>query len=274
MEIKFRTQKSYKSLNSFLTAEHFSKSLISFYKKNNHMISVNNETKDTTIPVAKGDVILVKLPNEGNDIPLIDKPLEIVYEDRFLLIINKPANLATTPTRAHYDNNLSGMIVNHFKDIKLKSKVHLVNRLDKETRGLLIVAKHQYIHALLSSIKIDKKYRAKLDGILKPTSGIIEKRIAKLESSMERVEKADGDISITKYNVKKYKDNKTYVEAELITGRTHQLRLHFKLLGHPIIGDPLYGQVGNFLYLQSFYLKFKHPIINRTISIKLKKEWD
>ncbi len=274
MIITFKAKKEYKSVNSFLESKRFSDSLISFYKKNNHLIKINGETKNTLSNVSKGSTIEIQLPKETNKIPLINKPINIVYEDRFLLIINKPANLATTPTRAHYENNISGMIANYYRENKIESKIHLVNRLDKETRGLILLAKHQYIHALLSQIKIEKKYRAKLIGELKPNSGIIEKRIAKIEGSMERAENPNGEISITKYNVKKHIDGYSNVEAELVTGRTHQLRLHFKLLGYPILGDPLYGVKQKHLYLQSYYLKFKHPIFNKTISVKLKKDWD
>lgn len=274
MKIIFKAKTKYISVNSFLKSKGFSEPLISFYKKNNQLIKINGDATNTLVEIKKGSIVEIQLPKETNKIPLIDKPIEIVYEDRFLLIINKPANLASNPTRAHFDNNLSGMIANYYKDSKIESKIHLVNRLDKETRGLILVAKHQYIHALLSNIKIEKRYRAKLVGKLNPESGIIEKRIAKIEGSMEREESPNGDISITKYYVKKYYDGYTNIEAELITGRTHQLRLHFKLLGHPILGDPLYGVKQKQLYLQSFYLKFKHPILNKTISVKLKREWD
>ena len=273
MEIKYKSKKKYNSINTFLKAKKFSDTLISLYKKNNHMVKVNGETLNTLSPIKKNSIIAITLPNETNKIPLIEKPLNIVYEDNFYLIINKPVDLASSPTRAHILNNVSGMIANYFKDNRIKSKVHLVNRLDKETSGLMIVAKHQYFHALMADAKIIKKYRVLVDGLLKPTIGTIEKNITKQEGNKKRIEDSDGSISITKYKVKKYFKETTSVEAQLVTGRTHQLRLHFSLLGHPIVGDSLYGKGGGRLHLQSYYLKFKHPIYQKTISVKLKKEW-
>jgi 23S rRNA pseudouridine1911/1915/1917 synthase len=273
MKITFKALKSYRSLNTFLEAKGFSTSLISFYKNNNHLIKINEKSVNTLTPINKKDNIEVVLPNETNAIPLINNPLNIVYEDPFIMIINKPANLASSPTRAHILNNVSGMIANHFKNQKINSKVHLVNRLDKETRGLILIAKHQYIHALLSSLKIVKKYRLVAKGKVKPKRGIIEKKIAKSNDSNRRIESVKGDLSITKYEVKSFRNNLSYIEAQLITGRTHQLRLHFSLIGNPIVGDPLYGDGGKDLLLQSYYLKFKHPIYNKILSFKLKRDW-
>jgi 23S rRNA pseudouridine1911/1915/1917 synthase len=273
MKITFKALKSYRSLNTFLEAKGFSKSLVSFYKNNNHLIKINQESVNTLTPIIKKDFIEIELPKETNAIPLIDKPLNIIYEDPFVMVINKPENLASSPTRAHILNNVSGMIANHFNSKNINSKIHLVNRLDKETRGLMLVAKHQYFHALLSRAKIIKKYRLVAKGKIKQKRGIIEKTIAKSQDSNRRIETKNGDLSITKYEVKSFKNNLSYIEAQLITGRTHQLRLHFSLIGNPIVGDPLYGDGGKTLHLQSFYIKFKHPVYNKILSFKLKREW-
>ena len=269
----FKAKRDYKSVNNYLKSIGFSDKLISFYKKNNNLIKLNGVENNTLEPVLKKSKVEIFLPNESNNIPLIDKPLNIVYEDNFYLIINKPSNLASSPTQRHIENNVSGMIANYFKEQKISSKVHLVNRLDKENSGLMIIAKHQIFHSLMVKSNITKKYRLLVEGFVKPESGTIEKKIGKLGDLQKRVELVDGDNSITKYQVKKYFSDKSLVEAELVTGRTHQIRLHFSLIGHPIVGDSLYGNKGEYLFLQSYYLKFKHPIYNKVMSFKLSKPW-
>jgi 23S rRNA pseudouridine1911/1915/1917 synthase len=273
MKVNFNVTKNYTSVKNFLKARGFSESLLTTYVNNQHLIRVNNKQSNLEDRITKGSKVEVILTNETNKIVLVNKPIEVVYEDRYLLIINKPHNLAATPTRATVDNNLSGMVASYFRSIKLSSKVHLVYRLDSETSGIILVAKHQLIHNLLSNLKIESKYRAKVVGKIKPDSGIIEKRISKLESSKERIESIKGEDTLTKYEVKHFENNESNLEAEIIKGRSPQLRLHFKLLGHPIVGDNLYGEKGRILNLQNYFIKFKHPITNRVISVKLKREW-
>lgn len=274
MKVKFKASKNYSSVKTYLKARGFSDSLLSIYQKNQHLVKVN--TKPTTLEnkLVKGSKIEVSLINETNKVVLINKPLQVVFEDQYLMIVNKPHNMSSTPTKATIENNLSGVIANYYRNIKLNSKIHLINRLDTETSGLILVAKHQFIHNLLASLNINFKFRAKLIGQIKPEKGIIEKRIAKLEGSKERIETIKGNNTITKYDVKRFENNESNIEAEIVSGKSPQLRLHFKSMGHPIVGDKLYGGKGKILYLQNFFIKFKHPITNRVISVKLKKEWN
>jgi 23S rRNA pseudouridine1911/1915/1917 synthase len=273
MKVKFKASKNYASIETFLKAKGFSGALLPTYINNLNLIKINNKRANLEDKIIKSSRIEVELTKESNKVVLINKPLEVVYEDPYLMIVNKPHNLAATPTKATIDNNLSGIIANYFRNIKLNSKIHLVNRLDTETSGIILVAKHQFIHSLLSELKIKSKFRAKLVGQIKPTSGVIEKRVAKVDNSKEIVEASNGDNSVTKYIVKHFENNESYIEAELIKGRNPQLRLHFKLVGHPIVGDRLYGFKDKILYLQNYFIKFKHPITNRIISVKLKREW-
>jgi 23S rRNA pseudouridine1911/1915/1917 synthase len=274
MKIKFKVSKNYNSLRAYLKARGFSNSLLSTYENNQHLIKANNKPINLTDKLIKGTKVEINLTNETNKVALINKPLDVIYEDQYLIIVNKPHNMSTTQTKLTIDYNLSGIIANYYRNIKLNSKIHLVNRLDTETSGIILVAKHQLIHALLSATKIASKYRAKVVGQIRPDKGVIEKRIDKLEGSKERIEAAKGNISITKYEVKHFENNESNIEAELVKGKSPQLRLHFKLLGHPIVGDKIYGGSGKILYLQKFFIKFKHPITNRVISVKLKREWN
>ena len=274
MKVKFKANKNYKSVRTYLKARGFSDSLLSTYENKQHLIKVNNKSISLNDKINKGSKIDINLTKETNKVLLINKPLDVIYEDQYLMIVNKPHNMCTTPTKLTIDNNLSGVIANYFRSIKLNSRIHLVSRLDTETSGIILVAKHQLIHALLSATKISSKYRAKVTGQIKPDKGIIEKRIAKLEGSKEQIETIKGNNCITKYDVKHFENNESNIEAEVLKGKSPQLRLHFKLLGHPIVGDKIYGGSGKILYLQKFFIKFKHPITNRIISVKLKREWN
>jgi 23S rRNA pseudouridine1911/1915/1917 synthase len=273
MKVKFKATKNYTSIETFLKAKGFSGRLLPTYLNNLNLIRVNNKTSNLKDKIILGSSIEIELTKETNKLVLIDKPVDIAYEDPYLMIVNKPHNLSSTPNKATIDNNLSGIIANYFRNIKLKSKIHLINRLDAETSGIVLVAKHQLIHSLLSEVKIVSKYRAKLTGAIKPLRGIIEKRITKLDEVKQRIESADGSLSVTKYVVKYVSNNESNVEAELIKGKSPQLRLHFKLMGFPIVGDKIYGGAGKILHLQNYFIKFKHPITNRIISVKLKREW-
>jgi 23S rRNA pseudouridine1911/1915/1917 synthase len=273
MKVNFNSSKNYTSVYNFLKARGFSESLLSSYLNNEHLIKVNNKSTKLDNKIIKGSKVEVSLTNETNKIVLVSKPLDVVYEDQYLMIVNKPHNIHSTPNKTSIDNNLSGIISNYFRSIKINSKIHLVNRLDAETSGITLVAKHQLIHSLLSNLKIVSKYRVKVEGKLTPESGIIEKKIAKLEGSKERVESTDGNLTLTKYQVKHFENKESNVEAEIVRGKSPQLRLHFKLMGHPIVGDKLYKGKGKILFLQNYFIKFKHPITNRIISVKLKREW-
>jgi 23S rRNA pseudouridine1911/1915/1917 synthase len=273
MKVKLKASKNYSSIETFLKAKGFSNAILVSYLNNLNLVKVNNKTPYLEDKITKGSIIEVALTKETNKLLLVNKPLEVLYEDTYLMIVNKVHNLSATPTKATLEYNLSGIIANYFRNMKINSKVHLVNRLDFETSGITLVAKHQFIHSLLNDTKVISKYRAKLTGVIKPLSGVIEKRISKLESSKERVESSIGYDSVTKYVVKNIENNESNVEAELVKGRSPQLRLHFKLMGHPIVGDKLYGGKGKTLHLQNFFIKFKHPITSRIISVKLKREW-
>ena len=173
----------------------------------------------------------------------------------------------------HYQYHLSGMIYKYFKENNIKSTVHFVNRLDYETSGLIIIAKHQYIHHLFNYVKINKYYYCIVENILKDKKGIIDKPILKLENDpKKRIIDEKGKRSITEYEVIKEFNNFSLINVHLLTGRTHQIRLHFSSIGHPLIGDTLYNSTfdnnGDIL-LFSYHLDFIHPITNKEINITL-----
>ena len=177
------------------------------YSENNiyHLISNKNVLINDKVVTSKNDTtpwflstITVTLNDELSTLPINKTKIDIVYEDDYLLIVNKPYNLDIEPTKANYIDNLSAMINDYFINHNIKSKIHLVNRLDKLTSGLVIVAKNQYIHNLFAKTKINKRYYALVEGNIN-NSGTIKVNLKKDENSIKRIVAEDGKPCITKY---------------------------------------------------------------------------
>ena len=211
-----------------------------------------------------------------NIVPNSNIELNILFEDDYLLIVDKPANLPVHPSILHYENSLSNGVKYYFDKIGLKKKIRPVNRLDKDTSGIVIFAKSEYIQECLvkqmKSGTFKKYYIAVLDGVLENEGGTINAPIARKENSIiERIVSDDGDNAISHYKVLKKFFNMTEVEFSLETGRTHQLRVHSKYIGHPIVGDTLYGSSSDSIERQALHaykVKFIHPISNTKILLK------
>ena len=199
--------------------------------------------------------------------------LDIVFEDEWILIINKPAGLATHPSILHFSNSLCNGVRFYFDSIGLKKKVRPVNRLDLNTSGLVIFAKCEYIQeCLISQMKINlfkKEYLAICNGIFENKSGTINLPISRKENSIiERCVSEDGQTSITNYKVLKEFNTYSLVKCSLETGRTHQIRVHMSAIGHPLIGDSLYGNASNLISRQALHcyrLCFLHPILKNNL---------
>ncbi len=266
-----------KTLYENLREQMFSDSLINKIKRtpNSLFFGDKNISYDSNLKLE--GLLTIILPNEETKINRISGDLNIVYEDDYLLILNKPHNLAVIGTIAHYNYHLSGMIIDYFIKQKLSSTVHYVNRLDKDTSGLIIIAKHQYIHALMSKVKIEKKYRLLVQGKLEEKEGTLSYKIKKDDSfrSTKYYVDDNGVEAITEYKLIKYIKECSDIEATLVTGKTHQLRVQFSYLGYPILGDVIYGDKNssNYLHLQSYYVGFRHPITHKLLKFSLPKEW-
>lgn len=270
-ELKFKVNKD-QEIKEFFLENCFSNKLLTFYLHNQHLIKLNGSSL-TTYNLKKDDIITITFIDEESNINLINGNINIVYEDEYILILNKPKNIAVNGTTRHYLYHLSGMIYKYFLDNNIKSTVHFVNRLDYETSGLIIIAKHQYIHHLFNYIKINKKYYCIVENILENKNGLIDKPILKLENDpKKRVIDEKGKRSLTEYSVIKEFNNFSLIDVTLHTGRTHQIRLHFSSINHPLIGDTLYGSNysnNNDILLFSYHLDFIHPITKKEISITL-----
>lgn len=239
--------------------------------KTNKNIFINNKIAFINDDIHLNDTISVLIDFEEDNSNIVPTKMElnIVYEDEFMLILNKPAGIAIHPSCMHFDTSLSNGVRYYFDSIGLKKKIRPVNRLDKDTSGLVIFAKNEYIQECLvnqmKSKTFKKEYLAILNGILENNTGTINAPITREDNSIiKRCIREDGDVSITHYEiVKNLENDMCLVKFILETGRTHQIRVHSSYIGHPIIGDTLYGTSSNLISrqaLHSYKIEFIHPI--------------
>lgn len=220
-------------------------------------------------PVRKGDQIRLILPEEESE-NIIPEPIqvELVYEDDEVLVVNKPPNLCVHPTMLHTSGTLANGIVYHWLQNGERRKFRPVNRLDKDTSGLVLIAKSQYAHQQLAAMqkegKIDRYYEALVEGVLAEEKGTISAPIMRKEDSiMERVVHEEGQYAVTHYWVLQRFSGCTHIQLKLDTGRTHQIRVHMKHIGHPLLGDDLYGGNKKVMARQALHarkLSFPHPL--------------
>lgn len=251
--------------------------LITKLKKANK-IYLNSLPTYTKKSVTVGDTVsvLIDFEEDNSNIVASNIPLNIIYEDDYLLVLNKPANIAIHPSILHFYNSLSNGVKFYFDKLGLKKKIRIVNRLDRNTSGIVILAKNEYIQeCLIKQMKTNefkKEYLAIAKGILESKSGTLNFPIARKEGSIiERTVSSDGDSAITHYDVVKEFNNLSLVHIVLETGRTHQIRVHFSHIGHPILGDTLYGSPSELINrqaLHSYKLTFIHPVTKKELILE------
>ena len=270
----------YKNINEILSLEFkiSSKLKNKLIKKN--MVFLNGNICDTRNNINIGDKLIIDLNYKEDNSNIIPKEmnLDIIYEDNWLLVINKPAGITIHPSILHFDNSLSNGVRFYFDKIGLKKKIRPINRLDKDTSGLIIFAKCEYIQECLSlQMKegiFEKEYLCLVSGTFNQKAGTINLPIARKEGSiMERCIDEKGKQAITHYKVLKEFENYSLVQCTLETGRTHQIRLHMSSIGHPLLGDTLYGTSSPLISrqaLHSYKIKFIHPITKKELELTAK----
>lgn len=249
---------------------------------NDEYILVNDKKVKGSYKVSVGDIINIK---DGYVKEMDVKPkkmdLDIVFEDDYLMVINKPSGLVVHPGNGNYDNTLVNGLMYYTKNLSNvgeEFRPGIVHRLDKDTSGLMLVAKDNKCHELLAddfkNKRIHREYVALLDGVLPENSAIIDAPLARSKEDYQKIAvMAGGKRAVTHLEViKKYKEN-TLVRLVLETGRTHQIRVHMAYIGYPVHNDPVYNkrksdQFGQFLH--SEYLSFIHPITKEKLSFRAK----
>lgn len=213
-------------------------------------ITVDGEIKKASYRIKEGEEVSVTIP-EPEPVRIIaqDIPIDIVYQDREIAIIDKPRGMVVHPAHGNWDSTLVNALLFHIKDlsgINGELRPGIVHRLDKDTSGLLIVAKNDQAHRdLARQIKdhtINREYIALVHGTIAEKLGIIEAPIgrSKIDRKKMAIDK-DGKNAVSEYQVLNRFKNYTVVKIKLLTGRTHQIRVHFSYINHPVVGDPLYG---------------------------------
>ncbi|MBF2565653.1 RluA family pseudouridine synthase [Listeria welshimeri] len=267
-------------LRTFLRSKHISKQLLTAVKFSaDGKIEVNRTEQNVLYQVQTGDNVRLTFPTEQQNERLLAEytKLEVIFEDDFLLIINKPAGMASIPSQYHPSGSVANFVKGHYEAQGLTSAIHIVTRLDRDTSGLMLIAKNRFAHARLSTFLqqgfLKRRYQALTSGILQEEAGSIEAPIGRKEVSiMERFVTPEGKYAKTNYEVLKRYRGFDHVAIQLETGRTHQIRVHFSYIGHPLIGDDMYGGDTSMLQrqaLHSCHLHLVHPVTEEYMAFDL-----
>ena len=275
MKLAYINSSKYSNVKEVLKVEFSMSDRLLLKLKNLNKIYLNGNVTSVNHPVLENDLIECYLDYEEDNSNIVptEMPLNIIYEDEAYIVVNKPAGIPVHPSMDHYTDSLSNGIAFYFNQIGLKKKIRPVNRLDKDTSGIVIFAKNEYIQECLvrqmKSKEFIKRYIAVVNGNLDNLEGTINAPIARKEGSIiERCVSETGDIAITHYKVLKRKPNFDIVECILETGRTHQIRVHFAYLGHSLLGDTLYGTSSNLINRQALHayeVEFTHPLSKKKV---------
>lgn len=270
------TNNNFRSINQILKQELNISARLQHKLIEGKHIYLNGSIIDTRSSVSINDIITVNLDfdEENDNIVPTQMNLNIIYEDDGFLILNKPAGIAIHPSIQHYQDSLANGVKFYFENIGLHKKIRPINRLDLNTSGIVIFAKNQYVQECLikqMEKNIFKKYYiAFVEGTFNSNSGTINLPIARKENSIiERCVNKNGQIAITDYKVLAEFNNFSVVECFLQTGRTHQIRVHMSAIGHPLLGDNLYGNSSTLINrqaLHSYKVSFIHPVTKQIMS--------
>lgn len=248
------------------------------------LILVNSKNAKSSYKVKEGDVVEVEIVEaKPLDITSEDIPLDIVYEDEDIIIINKPQGMVVHPSHGHDTGTLVNALLNHCNDlsgINGVARPGIVHRIDKDTSGLICIAKNDMAHNFLAEQLKDhtmaREYYALVKGVIQENNGVIDLPIGRSKTDRKKmsVEKENGKPATTHFTVEKRFTNYTLVKCKLVTGRTHQIRVHMAYIGHPVEGDPMYGKRSSKLYnkgqlLTAYKLRLIHPRTKKEMTFEV-----
>lgn len=270
-------------LSSFLLGElNMSASLMNKLKWGTG-IQVNGVPCRTNHPVKPGDRITVELVEERADYPAQDGPLDILYEDAHLLAVDKPVGMLIHPSRSKNEGTLANYVLGYYERTGQSSAFHPITRLDRDTFGIVLLAKNAHVHTLLQNTALQKTYHTLTYGGPEEASGIIDAPIARRPlPSLLRYVDASGKPSITRWQVLDRGEGVCKLALEPVTGRTHQLRVHCAYMGFPILGDPQYGSEASVVFSEARGLRhqqlcareltFVHPVLDVPLHLTSRME--
>ena len=258
-------------IKHYLRGRGYSKQLLAQLANQPGSICVNDQPKYMSERLSGGDLLTVHICENkvSEKILPVKLPLDILYEDEDIIVVNKPAGMPTHPSLKNYDNSLANALAYYFKTQNKAFVFRCTNRLDRDTSGVTVISKHLLSSGILFNMavrhEIDREYLAIVKGCDLPDTGRIAAPLGRKPGSIiERTIDFDhGESAVTHYKVLKKENGHSLVSIHLETGRTHQIRIHMKYIGYPLIGDYLYNPDMTLIgrqALHSYKMSFKHPI--------------
>lgn len=261
-------------VEQYLRRRGFSYQNLTQLKKMPESILINGVWSYMRTPLHSGDILTVHIreTESSPNIPPVELPLDIVYEDEDIVVVNKPAGMPVHPSLNNYRNSLANALMYYYQQQGKPFIFRCTNRLDRDTSGLTVIAKHMVSSSILSSMtarhEIEREYLAVVRGSVVPSSGTIDAPIGRTGSSLieRKIDFEHGERAVTHYHVVKEENGHSLVSLILETGRTHQIRIHMKYIGFPLVGDYLYNPDMEYIQRQALHscrLSFRHPITGK-----------
>ncbi len=255
---------------TFLKREcNVSSRMITRLKREKNGILRNGKLLRTIDILQAGDKIVLNLPKDKNEIKPVQGKLEILFEDDCILAVNKPGNMPVHPTKIHQEDTLANIVKYYSYKRGEDYTFRAINRLDKDTSGIVMIAKNSYSATKLSKT-LNKIYYAVCSGIISKSGTVNAPIKVKEGHTIERCVSPDGKPCVTHYKPLKHGNDHTLLEIKLETGRTHQIRCHLSSVLHPLAGDDMYGGSLKFINRQALHcgkISFIHPLTNQKIEV-------